>query len=162
MADTPQIHTHLNRHPPTAPVPVTYSYLTPNLQGLTSYLSTPAPTTTPNQHTSEIAVFASASEGFSQKNINCTIAESLGRFRPVVERAREEGIRVRGYVSMIIECPYDGPTPPAKVADVVEALLKMGCYEVSLGDTNGVGTPGKFSLFCVGDGGMGANVRWVE
>lgn len=63
---------------------------------------------------------------------------------------------------MIIECPYDGPTPPAKVADVVEALLKMGCYEVSLGDTNGVGTPGKFSLFCVGDGGMGANVSWVE
>ncbi|KAH0607734.1 uncharacterized protein H6S33_002768 [Morchella sextelata] len=144
MADTPQIHTHLNSHPPAAPVPVTYSYLTPNMQGLTSYLATPAPapSSTTNQHTSEIAIFASASEGFSKQNINCTIAESLGRFRPVVERAREQGIAVRGYVSMVIECPYDGPTPPAKVADVVEELLKMGCYEVSLGDTNGVGTPG--------------------
>ncbi|PWW72257.1 pyruvate carboxyltransferase [Tuber magnatum] len=95
-----------------------------------------------SEHASEIAIFGSASEGFSQKNINCSIAESLERFRPVARRALENGIRVRGYVSMIIGCPYDGPTSPMKVAEVVEGLLDLGCYEVSLGDTNGVGTPG--------------------
>lgn len=112
------------------------------MRGFTSYLSGAGLSSIPSQHTSEIAIFAAASEAFSQRNINCSIAESLARFRPVVEKALAEGIKVRGYVSMIIECPYDGPTSPATVADVVERLLEMGCYEVSLGDTNGVGTPG--------------------
>lgn len=142
MADTAAIQSHLIAHPPAASVPITYSYLTPNMQGFTSYLSGAGLSSIPSQHTSEIAIFAAASEAFSQRNINCSIAESLTRFRPVVEKALAEGIKVRGYVSMIIECPYDGPTSPATVADVVERLLEMGCYEVSLGDTNGVGTPG--------------------
>lgn len=142
MADTPEVMSHLKAHPPQAPVPITYSYLTPNMKGLTSYLAGSALPSASSQHTSEIAIFAAASEAFSQRNINCSIAESLERFQPVAQKALEEGIKVRGYVSMIIECPYDGPTSPKKVAEVVEGLLDMGCYEVSLGDTNGVGTPG--------------------
>jgi hydroxymethylglutaryl-CoA lyase len=118
---------------------ITYSYLVPNTKGLSGFLEAkPTPATTGN----EIAVFASASEGFSQKNLNCSIADSLARFEPVVVSALENGYQVRGYVSMVIACPYSGPTPPQAVAEVVEKLLEMGCYEISLGDTNGVGTPG--------------------
>jgi hydroxymethylglutaryl-CoA lyase len=87
-------------------------------------------------------VFASASEGFSRANINATIAESLDRFRPLLAQAREDGVPVRGYVSCVTDCPYDGSTPPAKVAEVGAALIAMGCYEVSLGDTIGAATPG--------------------
>jgi len=95
----------------------------------------------------EIAIFASASEGFSRKNLACSIDESLRRFREVVETLQEDGyddktIKIRGYVSCVIACPYDGLTPPSQVARVAESLLDMGCYEVSLGDTTGVGTPG--------------------
>jgi hydroxymethylglutaryl-CoA lyase len=90
-----------------------------------------------------VAVFAAASEAFSQKNINCSIAESLERFRPVTEAAQARGMRVRGYVSCVLGCPYQGEVDPAAVAKVAEQLAQMGCYEVSLGDTIGVGTPGK-------------------
>jgi hydroxymethylglutaryl-CoA lyase len=89
----------------------------------------------------EVAIFGSASEGFSQANINCTIAQSLERFEPVVRAAQSAGIPVRGYVSCVTDCPYDGPTAPDKVAEVSQALINMGCYEVSLGDTIGAATP---------------------
>ncbi len=89
----------------------------------------------------EVAIFGAASEGFSQKNINCSIAESLERFKPVMAAAEADGIPVRGYVSCVADCPYDGPTPPEKVSEVAAALLAMGCYEISLGDTIGSGTP---------------------
>jgi hydroxymethylglutaryl-CoA lyase len=90
-----------------------------------------------------IAVFASASEGFSRANINCTIAESIERFKPVLTRAKADGIKVRGYVSCVLGCPYDGEVKPAAVASVAKQLWEQGCYEVSLGDTIGVGTPAK-------------------
>ncbi|MES2751855.1 MAG: hydroxymethylglutaryl-CoA lyase [Pseudomonadota bacterium] len=90
-----------------------------------------------------IAVFASASEGFSRANINCTVAESIARFTPVVQRAKADGIRVRGYVSCVLGCPYDGEVKPSAVAAVAKKLWDLGCYEVSLGDTIGVGTPSK-------------------
>ena len=88
-----------------------------------------------------IAVFASASEGFSRANINCSVAESIERFRPVVIRARADGVRVRGYISCVLGCPFDGEVKPQAVVDVAELLWDLGCYEVSLGDTIGVGTP---------------------
>ncbi len=90
-----------------------------------------------------IAVFASASEGFSRANINCTIAESIERFKPVIARAKADGIRVRGYLSCVLGCPYDGEVRPSQVVAVADQLWKLGCYEVSLGDTIGVGTPVK-------------------
>ena len=113
-----------------------YAALTPNLKGFERALAAGA---------DEVAVFAAASEGFSQKNINCSIAESLERFEPVMDAARAADIPVRGYVSCVIACPFDGDTAPEKVADVTRALLDMGCYEVSLGDTIGVGTAGSTS-----------------
>jgi hydroxymethylglutaryl-CoA lyase len=88
-----------------------------------------------------IAVFASASEGFSRANINCSVAESIERFKPVVARARADGIRVRGYISCVLGCPFDGEVRPQAVVDVAKTLWDLGCYEVSLGDTIGVGTP---------------------
>lgn len=90
-----------------------------------------------------IAVFASASEGFSRANINCSVAESIERFKPVVARAKADGIRIRGYVSCVLGCPFDGEVKPQAVVDVASALWELGCYEVSLGDTIGVGTPVK-------------------
>jgi len=90
-----------------------------------------------------IAVFASASEGFSRANINCSVVESIDRFRPVVARARADGIKVRGYVSCVLGCPFDGEVKPQAVVDVAKTLWDLGCYEVSLGDTIGVGTPMK-------------------
>jgi hydroxymethylglutaryl-CoA lyase len=90
-----------------------------------------------------VSVFAAASEGFSHANINCSIAESIERFRPVIARAKADGVRVRGYVSCVLGCPYDGEVKPQAVVDVANALWDLGCYEISLGDTIGVGTPGK-------------------
>jgi hydroxymethylglutaryl-CoA lyase len=90
----------------------------------------------------EVAIFGAASESFSRKNINCSISESLARFGPVAQAARDKGIRVRGYVSCVCGCPYEGQIAPEAVARVARALLDMGCYEISLGDTIGVGTPG--------------------
>jgi hydroxymethylglutaryl-CoA lyase len=106
--------------------------LVPNEKGLDDALAAGA---------REIAIFGAASETFSQKNINCTIAESLERFAPVAARALQAGIRVRGYVSCVLGCPYEGHVPREKVADVSGALFDLGCYEISLGDTIGVGTP---------------------
>ena len=111
---------------------VSYAVLTPNMRGFEGAVAAKA---------DEIAIFGSASEGFSQKNINCSIAESLERFKPVAEAALAAGMPVRGYVSCVTDCPYDGPTPPGGVARVAKALLDMGCYEISLGDTIGAGTP---------------------
>jgi hydroxymethylglutaryl-CoA lyase len=90
-----------------------------------------------------IAVFGSASEGFSRANINCSVAESIERFKPVVARAKADGVKVRGYISCVLGCPYDGEIKPQAVVDVAKILWSLGCYEVSLGDTIGVGTPKK-------------------
>ncbi|WP_151705424.1 hydroxymethylglutaryl-CoA lyase [Nitrincola alkalilacustris] len=111
---------------------VVYSALTPNLKGVEGAIAAQA---------DEVAVFSAASEAFTQKNINCSIAESLERFVPVIEAAKAQGIRVRGYVSTVLGCPYQGEIAPAQVASVARELLDMGCYEISLGDTIGVGTP---------------------
>lgn len=111
---------------------VRYSALTPNLKGLELALDANA---------SEVAVFAAASEGFSQKNINCSIEESIERFIPLIEKAKEHNLPVRGYVSCVLGCPYDGEIATSEVARVSEILYKLGCYEISLGDTIGVGTP---------------------
>ena len=111
---------------------IRYAALTPNMRGYEDALKAGA---------DEIAVFGSASEGFSQKNINASIAESLERFAPILEEARHVDIPVRGYVSCVVECPYDGPVAPAAVAEVADKLFAMGCYEISLGDTIGAGTP---------------------
>ncbi|MFM9271098.1 hydroxymethylglutaryl-CoA lyase [Halomonas elongata] len=127
MADHREVMTRLERRPG-----ITYSALTPNLKGLETALECGV---------EEVAVFGAASEAFSKKNINCTIAESLERFVPVLERAKEANVRVRGYVSCVLGCPYEGEIAPARVAEVSKALFDMGCFEVSLGDTIGTGTP---------------------
>ena len=111
---------------------VRYSVLTPNLRGFENALAAGV---------DEVAVFGAASESFSQKNINCSIAESLERFLPVMEAAKQHHIPVRGYVSTVLGCPYEGDIPPEQVAKVAKALAELGCYEISLGDTIGVGTP---------------------
>lgn len=90
-----------------------------------------------------VSVFAAASEGFSRANINCTVAESIERFKPVLTRAKEDGVRVRGYISCVLGCPFDGEIKPKAVADLAKTLWDLGCYEISLGDTIGVGTPTK-------------------
>jgi Isopropylmalate/homocitrate/citramalate synthases len=95
-----------------------------------------------------IAVFASASEGFSRANINCSIAESIERFKPVIARAKADGVKVRGYISCVLGCPYDGEVKPQAVVDVAKTLWDLGCYEISLGDTIGVGTPVKARQLC--------------
>ena len=111
----------------------TYAALTPNMQGLERALECGV---------KEVAVFAAASESFSQNNINCSIADSIDRFVPVMEKAYNSGIAVRGYISCVLGCPYEGNIRPDQVTEVADKLLSLGCYEVSLGDTIGVGTPG--------------------
>jgi len=127
MADSGEVLRGIRRAPG-----VRYAALTPNMRGLSDALEAEA---------DEVAIFGSASEGFSKANINATIDESLARFAPVLEAAGAEGLRVRGYVSCVVECPYDGPVAPADVVRVAEALWQMGCYEISLGDTIGQGRP---------------------
>ena len=127
MADAAEVLAGIRRVPG-----VSYAALTPNLRGYEAARAARA---------SEVAIFASASEGFSKANLNATIAESLARFAPVAEAARGDGVPVRGYVSVVTDCPFDGPTPPAAVARVAAALRKLGCYEISLGDTIGQGRP---------------------
>ena len=129
MADTPDVFAGIRRKDG-----VRYVALTPNAKGLEGALAARA---------DEVAVFAAASESFSQKNINCSIAESLDRFVPVLTQAKAQGVPVRGYVSCVLGCPYEGEIAPEAVADVAGKLLAMGCYEVSLGDTIGTGTPSK-------------------
>ena len=124
-------HAELMRALPRRPG-VSCPVLTPNLQGFEAALAAGA---------DQVAVFAAASEAFSKKNINCGIAESIDRFLPVMAAARTAGVGVRGYVSCVIGCPYEGTIAPAKVAEVAERLVDIGCHEVSLGDTIGVGTP---------------------
>ena len=130
MADSDQVFAGLTQSPG-----LTLAALTPNLKGFERAMESGV---------TEVAVFASASEGFSAKNINCTIAESLTRFEPVMQAARDQGVAVRGYISCVVGCPYDGEVAPQQVDLVSRALFDMGCYEVSLGDTIGVGTPGHF------------------
>ncbi|QFS97605.1 Hydroxymethylglutaryl-CoA lyase YngG [Labrenzia sp. THAF191b] len=127
MADAQEVMEGIYRHPS-----VTYAVLTPNVKGYTAAKKVSA---------DEVAIFGSASEGFSRKNINCSVAESIERFKPLLEKAHEDGIPVRGYVSCVTDCPYDGATPPEKVAEVAKTLFDLGCYEISLGDTIGAGTP---------------------
>ncbi|HQX25980.1 MAG TPA: hydroxymethylglutaryl-CoA lyase, partial [Pseudomonadota bacterium] len=129
LADAAEVYTGVRKRPG-----VTYPVLVPNLQGLERALAVGV---------REIAVFSAASEAFNRKNINASIDESLQRFEPVMERARAEGLRVRGYVSTVLGCPYQGEVPLADVVRVAATLHRMGCYEVSLGDTIGIGTAGK-------------------
>lgn len=135
MADAADVLTGIDRNPD-----VTYAALAPNLKGFENALAADV---------DEIAIFAAASETFSQKNINCSIAESLERFAPVVAAASAAQIPVRGYVSCVAGCPYEGDIAPAAVRAVSERLLDMGCYEVSLGDTIGKGTPETVSQMLV-------------
>ncbi len=127
MADTAEVLAALKKRPG-----VRYPVLVPNEKGLERALAAGV---------EEIAVFAAASESFSQRNINCSIAESLERFRPVAVAAKAQDLRLRGYVSCVLGCPYEGDVPPAKVAEVAGGLTDLGCDEISLGDTIGVGTP---------------------
>ena len=129
MADHTEVLERIRRKPGVA-----YPVLTPNLKGFEAARAAGA---------TEVAVFGAASEAFSRKNINCSIEESLERFRPIAEQAKQHGIRVRGYVSCVLGCPYEGEIAPQRVAPVARALYEMGCYEISLGDTIGVGTPGR-------------------
>ena len=114
----------------------TYAALTPNLKGFERAMQAGA---------TEVAIFAAASESFSQKNINCSIAESLDKFIPLIQSAKQKNIAVRGYISCVSGCPYEGEIKTDIVRDIAHTLMEMGCYEVSLGDTIGVATPGKFS-----------------
>jgi len=127
MADNAAVMTGLRRK-----AGVSYPVLVPNLQGFEAAMAAGA---------EEVAVFASASETFSKKNINCSIRESLERFQPVFEAAKNREIRIRGYVSCALGCPYEGEVPVKAVAEVASRLREMGCGEISLGDTIGVGTP---------------------
>jgi hydroxymethylglutaryl-CoA lyase len=129
MADHTEVLEGIRRKPG-----VSYPVLTPNLKGFEAARAAGA---------TEVAVFGAASESFSKKNINCTIAGSLERFRAVADPALQAGIKVRGYISCVLGCPYEGEIAPAKVAEVARTLHDMGCYEISLGDTIGVGTPGR-------------------
>ncbi|MEH6347360.1 MAG: hydroxymethylglutaryl-CoA lyase [Bermanella sp.] len=136
MANTDQVLDLLNSHIALKEqTGVRYAALTPNLKGLEGAI----------QHgAGEVAIFSAASESFTQKNINCSIEESLQRFDVIMARAKEINLPVRGYVSTVVGCPYEGDINPNKVAEVAKYLYQMGCYEVSLGDTIGVGTPIKF------------------
>jgi hydroxymethylglutaryl-CoA lyase len=129
MGDAAQVMAAIRRRPG-----VRYPVLTPNMQGFEAALAAGC---------DEVAVFVAASETFSRRNINCSIAESLERARPVAAAARAQQVRVRGYISCVLGCPYEGEIAPERVRDVAAALDAMGCYEISLGDTIGTGTAGK-------------------
>jgi hydroxymethylglutaryl-CoA lyase len=129
MGDAAEVMAGIRRKPG-----VSYPVLTPNMKGLEGAMAAGA---------TEVAIFGAATETFSQRNTNCSIAESFARFEPVCRTALANGIRVRGYISVVLGCPYEGEVNPQAVADVAKRLLDLGCYEVSLGDTVGAGTPGK-------------------
>ncbi len=129
MADTAEVLARIRRRPG-----VSYPVLVPNMKGLEGAIAAGC---------DEVAIFGAATETFSRKNINCSIAESLERFTPVAKAARDNGMRVRGYMSVVLGCPYEGEVNPKQVADVSRQLRDMGCYEISLGDTIGTGTPAK-------------------
>ena len=134
LADQKEVMQHLSHTKNTHNNNVVFPVLTPNLKGFENAIAAGA---------KEVAVFAAASESFSQKNINCSIEQSIERFMPIFERAKTLNIPVRGYVSCVLGCPYEGNISPAKVALVAEKLYQSGSYEISLGDTIGVGTPGR-------------------
>jgi hydroxymethylglutaryl-CoA lyase len=127
MVDSDQVLRGVDHHPDSE-----FHVLVPNEKGYEAARAAGAKV---------IAVFASASEGFSRANINCSVAESIERFKPVVERAKADGVKVRGYISCVLGCPFDGDVKPSAVANVADMLWELGCYEISLGDTIGVGTP---------------------
>ena len=127
MADSAEVMSEIHRNSE-----VKYCALTPNVKGMENAILANA---------DEVAIFASASESFSQKNINCSISESIDRFKPVVELAKEKNVPVRGYLSCVIDCHYEGPIEPQKVVEIAKELFELGIYEVSLGDTTGKGTP---------------------
>ena len=129
MADSGDVFAGITRRPG-----VTYAALTPNLQGYERAIAVGA---------NEVAIFAAASEEFSQKNINCSISESIKRFEALIDAAQAQQIPVRGYISCVLGCPYSGAVDANKVASIANELLALGCYEISLGDTIGVGTPGQ-------------------
>jgi len=129
MADNAEVMSGIRRKPG-----VSYPVLVPNMKGLDAALAAGV---------EEVAVFGAASETFSRRNTNCSIAESFERFAPVCKAALSAGIKVRGYISVVLGCPFEGEVDPAVVADIAVRLLELGCYEISLGDTIGVGTPGK-------------------
>jgi len=127
MADTAELFQQIDKRSG-----ISYPILVPNLKGMEKAVEVGA---------REVAIFAAASESFSQKNINCSVDESIDRFKPVMEMAQKHNIKVRGYVSCVLGCPYDGDTPVERVAMVSKRLYELGCYEISLGDTIGIGTP---------------------
>lgn len=127
LSDASKVFSQIMRKPG-----VSYAALTPNLRGYNGAIAAGA---------DEVAIFGSASEGFSQKNINCSISESITRFIPVLKNANVDNIKVRGYISCVTDCPYDGPTAPERVVGLAVKLLNLGCYEISLGDTIGAATP---------------------
>jgi hydroxymethylglutaryl-CoA lyase len=129
MADTAQVLAGIKHKPG-----ISYPVLTPNLKGFENAAAAGA---------REVAIFGAATDAFSNANINCSIEQSIERFAPVCEAARKRNIRVRGYVSCVVGCPYEGAVDPKKVADVAKRIFDLGCYEISLGDTIGVGTPRK-------------------
>lgn len=142
MADSDEILQHLLRQSPSSRIPITYSFLAPNIKGFENAMailhSTVGASTAPPI---EIAVFAAATETFSQKNLNCDIATSLERFKPVIQGAKAAGLRVRAYISVVLGCPFEGfDVEPSKVAEIATALLEMGADEIDLGDTTGMGT----------------------
>ena len=154
MQASADILSHILETPPPSPHPITYSFLAPNTKGFesasailashpTSFApSSPSPASPPSPLPQiELAVFAAATESFSQKNLNCSVAESLSRFRPVIAGAKAAGLRARAYISVVLGCPFEGPSvSPRAVAELARDLLEMGADEISLGDTTGMGT----------------------
>jgi len=128
MKDASEVYASITKYPN-----ITYGVLIPNIQGMTQAL---------NYDINEISLFTAVSETFCQRNINCSIEESLERFKPVIALAKKNNIKIRGYISTVVACPYEGAMSPLRVAELSEKLIKMGCYQVSLGDTIGVATPG--------------------
>ena len=150
MANTAEICEKILASPPQSTNTVSYNYLVPNIKGLESLVQIMDATKTPTESAgpdaqvsalTEISLFAAATEAFSKANTNCTIAQSLERIKPIVALAKTRNIRVRGYVSVALGCPYEGPdVSPSKVADITASLLEMGADEVSVADTTGMGT----------------------
>jgi hydroxymethylglutaryl-CoA lyase len=150
MASTSEILSHLLKSPPKSPEPIAFNYLVPNIKGLETLIKTAKTEGIPlsessgasqQKNSTEISLFTAATEGFAKANINCTIEESLDRFKPIVALAKELNLRVRGYVSVALGCPYEGPdVNPHKVAEITATLLEMGADEVSVADTTGMGT----------------------
>jgi len=152
MANSSQILEHILQTPPSSPNPILYQFLVPNAKGMDNLLSTYAsslsstanapPTPSSSSHPEiEVSIFTAATETFAQKNTNCSIAESLERFKPVFQKSKENNLRVRAYISVALGCPYEGPdVDPKKVADLAVNLLEMGADEISVADTTGMGT----------------------